>query len=98
MTPSEFYNALRTLKRDASAVLAQYPQYKGHFDNYVLVRVTKRIKTKGGVAFEAGDVSIANPNTTVCESGRYKGRRFVTVWSARRMVDTSIKCQDVQFL
>lgn len=92
------------LKRDAEAKVAQYPQYRGHFDNYVLVRVRKRIRTKMGVAFEAGEVSIANPaeriNTDAPAFGKRKAYAgpWITVWSARNSVDTSIKKKDLEII
>lgn len=38
-----------------------YPQYDGYFRELQLVRVTKRIETKAGLAFESGDISIGEP-------------------------------------
>lgn len=40
---------------------AAYPQYEGHWDGpeWKVVRIRSRVVTKMGVAFEAGDVTIA---------------------------------------
>lgn len=48
----------------ANAAHRQYPQYAGHWDGpeWRVVRVTRRVETKMGVAFEAGDVTIGNPD------------------------------------
>jgi hypothetical protein len=53
--------ALAALKDDAVREHAAYPQYAGYFDRYRLGRVTRRIKTKAGVAFEVGDLCIFAP-------------------------------------
>lgn len=37
----------------------RFPQYRGHFDAYEVVRVTRSINTKAGQAFKRGDLTIA---------------------------------------
>lgn len=69
---------------------AKYPQYRGHFDNYVLVRVKRRVKTKLGVAFEKNDIAIADPE--VRENG------FRIVYSNMNGVDTSVNERDIEVL
>lgn len=75
------------LKMDADARHAAYPQYAGHYDGWGVCRVLVRVKTKAGVAFEAGDLAI------------YKVERrdiageppiAVTLYSNRNGVDTTI--------
>jgi hypothetical protein len=65
---------------------AQWPQYKGHWrgDEWVLVKIKRRIRTKLGVAFEKGDVTIAKRD----ESVEHKG--FFTAYSLRNKIDTSV--------
>jgi hypothetical protein len=45
----------------AEAQMATWPQYKDHFKDYILVQVHKDVKTKLGLAFSAGEVTIAKP-------------------------------------
>jgi hypothetical protein len=84
---------LKHLKSQAAKQLEEYPQYLGHFDKYILVLVTKRIKTKLGVAFEKGDIAIAVPTTHDAA-----GRRFRFVYSNRNAVDTSVPEADIKLL
>jgi hypothetical protein len=86
------------LKTLAAAQVAQYPQYAGHFDGYVLVKVKKTVKTKMGLAFESGEVAIAKPTTETIEDGRYKGKQTMTVWSIRNKCDTSVFAADVEVI
>lgn len=38
---------------------APYPQYKGYFDNAVLICMKKNIRSKAGLALAKGEVTIA---------------------------------------
>jgi len=86
---------LEFLKATAAAQVAQYPQYAGHFDRYVLARVKRDLRTKLGLAFAKGEfVAVAPdghfnlPNTT----------KFRTAWSRSNKCDTSIKERDLEFV
>lgn len=82
--------ALAALKADADASHAQYPQYAGHWDGFVLARVNKHVKTKMGVAFEKGDlclVQVSEPHLL--------GAGVVTAYSNRNGCDTALKTKDV---
>jgi len=70
---------------------ADYPQYKGHFDNYVLVRLKKTIKTKMGTAFTANELGIARPLDP-------KEPKWITVYSFHNKCNTSVRAEDVEVL
>lgn len=72
---------------------AQYPQYDVHWRDpkWRLARVTKRVRTKMGLAFEAGDVTIAHERED--EEGEW-----VTAYSLRNECDTSIDPKYAEFL
>jgi len=55
---------LRCLKRLAARNHRQYPQYDGHWDGpeWVLVKVTRTIRTKMGVAFKRGETALGRPS------------------------------------
>ena len=57
-TLSAVHNVLRS---QAKADHASYPQYDGYWDGpeWVLVRVTRQVKTKLGVAFVKGETALA---------------------------------------
>lgn len=75
----------------AAAQNAKYPQYQGHFDQYILVRIKRRLKTKMGVAFEAGELAIAQASVKVADEFCFQpGKKFRTVYSLSNQVDTSI--------
>ena len=86
------------LIQKAEQQVQRYPQYKGHFDDYVLVRVRRNIKTKMGLSFIKDELTIANPKIHCPEFGPLVNVPFVTVWSSRNAIDTSIKKKDVTFL
>ncbi len=83
------------IKTQAQALHAQYPQYKGHWDNYRLVRVNRRIKTKAGVAFIKGEVSIGIERTN--DSIRELDG-CVVVYSCSNNMDTVLSAHKVTFL
>lgn len=87
-------STLEALKDIAAAQVAQYPQYRGHFDGYRLVRIKRAVRTKLGLAFAAGEYAIAAPaRPTVLPM---TGSRYVTVWSLRNGIDTSVPFWDVE--
>jgi hypothetical protein len=52
----------KLIAKAEAQMMAKWPQYKGHFDDYILVQVNlKDVKTKMGLAFSAGEVTIAKP-------------------------------------
>jgi len=88
---------LKSLKATATAQIAQYPQYKNHFVGYRLVRVKCDVKTKAGLAFARGEFAIATEKTDELP-GLPSSGKFVTVWSRRNKIDTSIRVSDVEWL
>jgi hypothetical protein len=88
---------LESLKVTAAAQVAKYPQYRGHFANYHLVRVTRDVRTKLGCAFVRGEFAIATKRKDDL-LGLPSSVRFVTVWSCRNQVDTSVRASDVEWL
>ena len=69
----------------ADAQNAQWPQYKGVFDGGLWFRceVRRQIRTKMGVAFDKGEITIAKP----CE---FDAGRLVTAYSFKNRIQTSI--------
>jgi hypothetical protein len=87
---------LTRLKETATAQVAQHPQYKGHFMSYLLVRIKCDVKTKAGLAFARGEYALATPKKDELP-GLPSSGRFVTVWSRRNQVDTSVRVSDVEW-
>lgn len=87
---------LTSLKATAAAQVARYPQYKDHFAIYRLVRVKRDVKTKMGLAFARGEYAIAVDQDP--EPTRVRCEKFVTVWSKRNQIDTSVRGSDVEWL
>jgi hypothetical protein len=69
------------------------PQYKGHWQDTVLVQVQRTVTTKAGTAFVAGDFSHArkDPHSWQIASGA----RWI-VYSHRNGVDTALGQADLQ--
>ena len=88
---------LTTLKGTAAAQVARYPQYRGHFASYRLVRVKGDVKTKAGLAFTRGEYAIATEKKDELP-GLPSSGKFVTVWSRRNQIDTSVRVSDVEWL
>lgn len=88
---------LMSLKALAASQVARYAQYKDHFAGYRLVRVKCDVKTKAGLAFARGEFAIATEKKDE-RPGLPSSGRFVTVWSRRNQVDTSVRISDVEWL
>jgi hypothetical protein len=74
--------------RQAEAAHLAYPQYRGHWrgSEWKLVLLRRDIRTKMGLAFERGDVTISRP------AQDHPG--YVDAYSTRNNVDTRIGARD----
>lgn len=76
---------------------ARWSQYQGYFDGFVRVTVKRDLRTKMGQAFLRGDVCIARPGVeTSDEYSRYPGTTWMSVYSFRNGIVTSIRARDVE--
>lgn len=91
-----------TLKTAAAAQVVQYPQYRGHFDDYVLVRARKNVKSKMGQSFVKDELAVARPVVYESERpgryGRVKTHYTIVVWSNTNRCDTHVILDEVQIL
>lgn len=85
------------LRATAAAAHAQYPQYKGHWDGWVVAQIKRQIRTKAGVAFTKGEWVLAKPE--IREGKQLDGStyRSVTCYSVSNKMDTSVPAKDVHF-
>lgn len=77
-----------SVRERARATHAHLPQYEGKWDDWVPVRITQEVRTKMGLAFKVGDITIAQP-----ERGEF-GRTYVrsrTVYSFRNDINTEVR-------
>jgi hypothetical protein len=88
---------LTSLKALAATQVSQYPQHKHHFTNYRLVRVTRDVTTKLGLAFARGEFAIATEKKDELP-GLPSSDKYVTVWSRRNKIDTSVRATDVEWI
>ena len=88
---------LKSLLAIAASQVSQYPQYRNHFASYRLVRVKSEVKTKMGLAFAKGEFAIATEKKDELP-GLPSSGKFVTVWSRRNQIDTSVKTTAVDWL
>lgn len=81
----------RSIIAEAADAHAQYPQYEGHWDGpeWRLAVFTGRVRTKGGIAFEKGDVTIARP-----PANRDEHDRHPVAYSRRNRIDTAVYPKD----
>jgi len=97
MSNTDLSATLTSLQATASAQVSQHAQYKGRFASYRLVRVKCDVKTKMGLAFARGEFAIAIEKKDELP-GLPSSGRFVTVWSRRNQIDTSVRVTDVEWL
>ena len=91
-----------TIKTAAAAQVQRYPQYRGHFEDYVLVRARKNIKSKLGQSFVKDELAIASPvvyeQQRILPSGRAKNYQTIVVWSNTNRCDTHVILDEIQIL
>lgn len=80
---------MSVLKNRAAEQLAQYPQYAGYHDGaeWYVVRFTKRVTTKGGVRFEAGDLALCRDRDEV---ETREGLTYPTAYSERGAIHCAV--------
>jgi hypothetical protein len=92
-------NLKNAIRERANSDNAQWLQYKGHWDGpeWVLVKVTRRVKTKMGVAFEKGEIALARKTPQEPDSANLSpatraeiNKPSWTVYSVRNRVDTKV--------
>ncbi len=90
------------LKTAAAAQVQQYPQYRGHFDDYVLVRARKNVRSKLGQSFVKDEIAIARPtvyeNQRTLRNGRVETYHTIVVWSLTNRCDTHVILDEIQIL
>ncbi len=91
-----------TLKTAAATQVARYPQYRGHFEYYVLVRARKNVKSKMGQSFVKDELAVARPvvydEQRTLPSGRVKNYQTIVVWSLTNRCDTHVILDEIQIL
>lgn len=97
MSNIDLPSTLRHLQDTATAQTAQWPQYAGHFAGYKLVRIKRDVRTKAGLAFKSGEYAIATKSPEVLPALPSSGK-YVTVWSRRNKIDTSIRATALEWL
>lgn len=98
MSATDLATTYQHLLATANTQVSRWPQYKNHFTAYKLIRIKRDVTTKAGLAFARGEYAIA---TTVRDDelpGLPSSGRFVTVWSRRNQIDTSVRATDVEWL
>jgi hypothetical protein len=83
---------------EADAAHVQYPQYRGHWDGWVLVRFKRNVTTKMGRAFDKGEIALAKPASRKIGEGRFAGRQAITAYSTKTKCDTSALATEAVFL
>lgn len=83
----------------AEQATAKFPQYRGKWDGHKLIRVKRTIKTKLGVAFVAGELTVAQ-DATLGLQPKYQDevKGCVSAWSKRNGIDTILKLKDIEWM
>lgn len=104
-TPAEVVEAKEKLLAEANASHAQYAQYGGHWDAWVVARATRDIKQRGALVLRKGELCLLDPTSihTSEDDGfsRYPGVVFVTVFLANYLssgCDCSRRASDFEVL
>jgi len=91
--PNDMSTTLENLQKLAAT---QHPQRKDRFERYRLVRLTRDVEVQMSLAFKRGEYALAVDQDM--EPGRMRCEKYITVWSRRNKVDTSVRAADVEWL
>ena len=89
----------------ADADLGHHPQYKGYWNDWAVGTVTRKVRTKLGVAFEKGDVVLVSPKietNKVPVRGKslpyaeWPTKSFAVCYSFRNKCNTQIDAKSVK--
>lgn len=83
---------------EAKKALSQYPQYKNAFDDVVLVKSKKIIKTKMGKALDKNQFTVAKKEIRSFVDLSGKQRKMLTVWSPWTQIHLSANFSDFEIL
>ena len=86
-----------TLKTVAFEQVSRYPQYRGHSDNYFLVRAKRNVRSKLGPSFVKNELAIARPVIYTRDDG-VKKYKTIVVWSNISECDTHVNVKDIEML
>lgn len=79
---------------------AAYPQYRGHWDTWVLVRIRQTIKSRGTVIATKGEVVLMDPASVGPNEHREDDKVFCTVFLPNHYIeqgcDTSVSYDKVK--
>lgn len=109
MTANHDHGFLDNLKAEllaeADAANAVYPQYRGHWDAWVVARARRDIRQRGELRLAKGEYCLLNPASLAKHpDGRFPEVTFVTVYLAGkpgnvlRHLDTSRRASDFEVL
>ena len=85
------------IERYESMNLHYIPTHVNDFDKFVLVKVTKPIRTKLGKAFDKGEFTIASPRTVSSKEWDSEGeeRMYNEVWSNKNTCMSLVSVKDI---
>jgi len=84
------------LIKNAQDQMKFFPQYRNHFDDWVLVKVNRGVKTKLGLAFDEDEISIGKPNSSFPIN--FNGADYTSVWSFKTQITTSVPSEFVTII
>lgn len=81
-----------TIREEADRTHAAYPQYRGFWNSadWRLVQITRKIRTKAGLAFTKGEYTLARLDES--------HEDFLTAYSVRTTYNTLIKASDARWM
>ena len=84
---------------EAEKIAERFPQYKGYFDNHLLVVANKEIVGRYGAKIcDAGDVLLANPEILQFKDENDQVRQYFAIWDNREQMAKYIPYSDVSFV
>lgn len=83
---------------EAEKIAEKYPQYKGHFDNHLLVRANKELIGRYEKICDAGELLLADPEVLEFLTETNEKHQSICIWDMKDMTAKYVAYADIDFI
>ena len=83
---------------EAERIAEKYPQYKGHFDNHLLVVATKEIIGRYSKIADAGEILLAAPEVLQFLDENEQPHQSICVWDMKEQMAKYVPYNKISFV
>lgn len=84
--------------KEAEKIAEKYPQYRGRFDDHLLVRANKELIGRSGKICDAGTILLADPEILQFEDELGNRHQSICIWDMAEQSAKYVSYSDVDFI